>query len=71
MAEQEGTIGEEGVYKFDFADGKIVVDMKYQGTQGEAGVYVKLDLIEMLRVAAAKTDNTIDDKAVEMIAGML
>ena len=67
----DGTIGAEGKYDVDFADGKINIDLGYKGEQAEAGVYLKLDLLSVLRIAASKTENKIDDNAVEFIAGLL
>ena len=67
----EGEIGSEGKYDVDFSEGKILVDIGYKGEQAEAGIYLKLDLIDMLKIAASKSENTIDDAAVAMIAGML
>ena len=67
----EGNIGAEGKYDVDFEDGKILVNIGYKGEQAEAGVYLKLNLMDVLKIAAAKSDNKIDDAAVAMIAGML
>lgn len=67
----DGALGSEGKYDVDFVDGKIKVDLSYMGAQGEAGLYIKLDLVAMLEMAAAKTDNKIDDAVVSMIKGML
>lgn len=67
----DGQLGAEGKYDVDFVDGMIKVDVSYMGAQGEAGLYIKVDIIKMLKIAASKTDNKIDDAAVAMIAGML
>lgn len=67
----EGLIGSEGKYNVDLVDGKVVVDVSYEGNQGSAGFYIKLDLIGLMEMAAKKTDNKIDDALVAMLRGML
>lgn len=67
----DGQLGAEGKYDVDFVDGKIKVEVSYMGAQGEAGLFIKLDLITLLEVAAKKTSNKIDDAAVAIIKGLL
>ena len=64
----EGNIGAEGNYKYDFADGKVILAVGYVGDHGEAKLELSVSLVDLLRLAASKTDNSIDDALVEMIA---
>jgi hypothetical protein len=59
--EVEGKIGEIGQYSVDIDDTGMV----------EVSVGVKVDLIAELRKLAAKSSNSLDDKAVDFIAGLL
>lgn len=59
--ELEGKIGEYGSYEVDVtATGKV-----------KAMVGLEVDLIAELRKLAAKTDNKLDDKAVDWIAELI
>ncbi len=51
----------------DFKDGFVVVDYDYEHEFGKAGVHLKLDLVEILKKAAASTETNVDDKMVAMI----
>lgn len=59
--ELEGNIGKVGNYSVDVQDTGEV----------EISVGIKVDLIAELRKLAAKTSNSLDDKAVDMIASLL
>ena len=65
--------GEQGDfnYSIDFEEGKFKVTVGFDGDQADGGLFINLGIIELLRIAAAKTDNTIDDAMVEMIAQAL
>ena len=67
----EGQIGPESKYDVDLEKGKIVVKLDYAGEQAKAGIYLEVDLMDLLRKGALKTDNKLDDKAVEMIGALL
>jgi len=55
--------------KFDFVDGKVVLAAEYKEPSGLGVVALtgEVDLIAILTLAAAKTDNKIDDAIVEMV----
>ena len=67
----DGPIGSEAAYDIDFVGGNIIMELKYNGLQASAGVYAKINLINVLEIAASKSDNKIDDQVVAMIKGML
>lgn len=51
----------------DFVDGKIVLALNYVHQYGEAQLNLKLGLLDVIKLAASKTDNKIDDKIVSLI----
>lgn len=59
--EIEGSIGEYGQYSVDVKDTGVV----------EASVGLKVDIIAELRKLAQKTDNSLDDKAIDFIEDLL
>jgi len=63
-----GEIGAEAKYVIEIvgSDAKISVD--YAGKQASGGAYVQVGIVELLRAAAAKTENKVDDNLVEMVA---
>lgn len=67
----EGSVGPEAKYEVDVVEGKVVVKLVYVGAESSALLQLDVGLVELLRKAAKKTDNTIDDAMVEMIANAL
>ena len=55
----------------DFEGGQIKVKLSYDGKYADASVGISVSLIEALKIAAAKTENKIDDSMVDMIAKLL
>jgi len=59
--ELEGSLGQYGSYSVDVTDKGVV----------EAQVIVKVDIIAELEKAAAKTNQTLDDKVVQYLKKFL
>lgn len=70
--ELEGKFGDKGGYSVD-VDGYGVVraELSYgdQGFQG--GAFVELEIIDLLKMLAQKSENQMDDKAVEFIEKLI
>lgn len=70
--EKEGKIGTGGAYIVDVTDKGIA---KAEAKWGEGGVSamvgVEVDVIEILKLLAAKSTNKLDDSIVAMVAGAL
>lgn len=67
----DGKIGAEAEYNVDLVEGKIVIEVDYKGKQLETGLFLRLSLVQLLREAAKKTDNKLDDKLVDMIEAVM
>ena len=67
----DGQIGPEADYDVDFIDGKIVAKLNYAGKFGSAGLSVEIGLMDALRMAAAKSENKIDDTIVNLVEAAL
>lgn len=67
----EGKIGPEADYDVDLIEGNLVLALNYKGEQLETSHVLKLSFIKLLRKAALKTSNKLDDKAVDMIEALL
>jgi hypothetical protein len=59
------------VATLDFKDGKVVVEAKYASEYIGGSLALEVPLLQIVKLAAAKTDNKIDDKIVEMIEAAL
>jgi len=66
-----GNIGQEGDYEIKFEGGLFLINLGYKGEQAKLNIGLSLYLIQLLELAAKKTDNKIDDAAVSMIKGLL
>jgi len=63
-------------YDLDYADKKLkikgsVVSEPGKLVKGSVALELEVNIIDVLRMAAAKTDNTLDDKLVDMIEAAL
>lgn len=55
----------------DFVEGKVILKGSLEHALGKVELAVDASLVEILKVAAAKTDNKIDDQAVAFIEKLL
>lgn len=70
--EVEGVFAKDGKYEVDVTDKGIVEAKAIYMVQGvEIAVTMKVDVIDILKMLAAKTSNTLDDAAIAMIASAL
>lgn len=70
--EKEGKLGSGGGYKIEVdAKGIAKAGASWSESGVKATTELELDVIELLRMAAKHTDNTLDDTAINMIAGAL
>lgn len=70
--EVEGKIGSGGSYFLDVDDkGMTTVQVNYKEGALDSGMFVKLDVIDLLKMAALKTANSLDDNMVAMISAAL
>lgn len=63
-----GSIGPEAGYKLEIKGGKARIELNYVGAQATGGVFVEIGLVQLLKEAAKKTENTIDDNLVNLVA---
>ncbi len=63
----KGDIGSEASYMVDVHGGTVKISVDYGGKQAKAGLFIEVGLVELLEVAAKKTDNTVDDSLVGMV----
>lgn len=67
--EVEGKLGNAGGYKVDVKDdGTARVELDASGSGVKGGLFLDLDIVEILKAAAAKTSNGVDDAIVGTIA---
>ena len=70
--EVEGKIGQDGEYFVDVHnDGTFRMEAKGGANGVKAGAFIEGDIIALLKMLAAKTETSLDDKAVEFIEKML
>jgi len=70
--EVAGEIGAGGSYSIDVdANGFVLASASYKEGSAEALLSFRLDVIDLLKKAALKTDNTLDDSMVSMISAAL
>lgn len=66
-----GKLGNAGSYELDFVDGMINVSVSYESPYATGSVAINLELIQLLKLAALKTDNKIDDVLIGLVASAL
>ena len=54
-------------YTLDFKGKKALVSAVYTNEVGNIDVGIEIDLVEILKIAASKTDNKIDDTIVKLV----
>lgn len=70
--EVEGKVGAGGSYFIDVdAKGLVTAQISYKEGALDSGMFVKLDVIDLLKMASLKTANTLDDNMVTMISAAL
>lgn len=63
----QGNLGAEVVYELDLVDGKLVLNVGYDGKQADANVIVKLEPGLFLDKLAALIPGKIDDAIIAML----
>ena len=63
----EGNITNNATYTLNFVDGCVYASVDYQTALGTISIEFDLSLIDILKLAASKTDNNIDDKIVALV----
>jgi len=58
-------------FDYEFKDGMGVVSYKYKHDMGKVGVELEIDIIELLKKAAADSANTVDDRLVALVEAAL
>ncbi len=61
----------EANYNIGFENGNVVIALTYGGDKINADLSIEVALIDLLKIAAAKTDNKVDDAIVAMVAKAL
>ena len=58
-------------FSWDYADGQVTVSSSYSSDEASASLNVSIKLIEILKAAAAKTENKYDDEVVAFLQSVL
>lgn len=70
--EIEGKIGDKGSYSVDVDGyGLVRAEAAYQMDGLRGGAFMEMHIIELLKMLALKTENTLDDKAIAIIESLL
>lgn len=62
-----GQIGSEAQYKVEFAGGKLVVSVNYQGIEAGAAVSVSVDAVSVLEALKKLIPGQVDDAIFSII----
>ena len=66
--EVEGKLGQVGAYEIDVkADGTARLELNAKSPGVSGGVFLEVDIIGLLELAVAKTDNKVDDGLVALV----